>query len=329
MKSIVYVGLGALGRMIVADLAQRARVNIAAVVDPAPSLAGRRLGEIVPGAPDIRIVPSLSDVDLSAVQGAVVTTHSQVDRCMESFRPLLEAGCPITSTCEELVWPGLRHAALATELDALARRAGVAVLGTGVNPGFLMDTVPLMATSVCRRVDSVEVERIQDATTRRIPFQAKIGVAMSHEDFRRRMGERSMGHAGLAESLHFLAGTLGFRIDAWDEDWEAVVARADMDTALGRVAAGQPCGVRQVATGSEDGRQVLRLTFQAAVGQADPRDRVIVHGDPDLDLRFDGGVHGDTATVAIVTNSLRVVLDAPAGLHTMATVPPPGCWRSA
>ncbi len=325
--SIVYLGLGALGRMIVADLAKRDLVTIAAAVDPLPTLAGRSLADVVPGAPAIPIVASLDAVDLSAIDAAIVTTASYVDACMPTFRTLLAAGCSIVSTCEELTWPWLKHAGLADELDALAKANNAAILGTGVNPGFMMDTIPVAVTSVCTSVNSILVERIQNATPRRIPFQRKIGVAMSEDAFAQGKLERSMGHAGLGESLQFVANRLNFTLERWDEDFDPVRAEQPIETALGPLAVGDISGVRQVARGYQDGRCVIELVFQAAVGQVDPRDRVVVDGTPPLDMTVKNGVHGDTATVAITINALRPVLEAAPGLHTMATVPVPGCWR--
>ncbi len=323
---IVYCGVGALGRLIVAELVRRPVVEITAVVDPA--LAGQSLAEVVDGAPDRTIAADLSSVDLSAVDAALVTTASHVSDCMPTFRTLLAGGCHVVSTCEQLVNPRLRCADLADELDALARANGVAILGTGVNPGFLMDTLPVTLTSVCTQVDRVVVRRIQDATPRRLPFQQKIGVAMSPEDFARGAKARSMGHAGLPESMQFVADQLGFELERWEETFDPVPAAAEMQTALGPIEAGEPSGVRQVAYGYDaDDECVIELEFQAAVGQARPRDEIEIVGTPTLRSTIEGGVHGDTATIAIAINALRPTSRATPGLHTMATLPTPGWWR--
>ena len=72
---------------------------------------------------------------------------------------------------------------MAKRIDALATRARVAVLGTGVNPGFVMDALPIALTGVCESVTAIEVDRVQDARIRRLPFQQKIGAGLTREEF--------------------------------------------------------------------------------------------------------------------------------------------------
>jgi len=232
----------------------------------------------------------------------------------------------VVSTCEELLFPWLRHAGAAAELEALCRRTGGRVLGTGVNPGFLMDTLPVVMTAVCRSVRRVECRRIQDAGTRRVPFQRKIGAGADEGEFRRRVREGTLRHVGLGESLHFIAQAMGWTIASWHETIDPVPADRDLVCELGRIPRGHAAGVRQVAEGVSAGRGVVvRLEFQAAIAQPDPHDRVLIDGEPPIDLVIRGGVHGDVATSAIVLNAVPTLLAAPPGLHTMATIPPVRC----
>lgn len=325
MLRILHVGLGPLGRKILDDLAARQLGTVVAAVDLAPELCGQRLAELVPAlGGDVRVTEDLDAARASGpIDVAVVTTSSDLRRCADTFRDLLGAGLPVVSTCEELLWPRLRHTDLADELDALAREKGGRLLGTGVNPGFLMDTLPSVLTSVSRSVDSVDVWRIQDATDRRVPFQQKIGAALDEAAFAARVESGTLRHVGLGESLHFTAAMLGLGIDRWDETIEPVIATQELACALGPIPPGHSAGVRQVAEGFRGDERKIRLEFQAAIGQADPHDRVLVHGEPPLDLRISGGVHGDVATSAIALNVIPSLLAAPPGLHTMASIPLP------
>ncbi len=327
MLQVIHVGLGPLGRRVVADLTRRALGRVVAAVDPHPALVGRPLSEVVPGTdPRVRILSSVQEVpDGSGLRCAIVTTKSDLALCMDTFRELLVRGFPIASTCEELVWPWLRHPVLAQELSELSLRHGGRLLGTGINPGFLMDTLPVVASTVCHSVRSVRVERIQDASTRRVPFQEKIGVGLDEAEFRRRIAAGTLRHVGLGESLHFLAHQLGMRIERWDETIEPVFARERLESALGPVLPGRARGVKQVAHATCGGRQALELFFLAAIGERDPHERIQIDGEPAVDLTIPGGVHGDTATSAIVLNVLRSLLAAPPGLHTMASVALQGC----
>ena len=282
-----------------------------AAVDRDPDLAGGSLEELAPGAGELAVCGSLGEVDCwGEVRAAIVTTRSSLEASAPTFRALLERGLAVVSTCEELSWPWLRHAALAGELDDLARARGGRLLGTGVNPGFLMDALPSMLTAVCREVRAVRISRVQDASRRRLPFQRKIGAGLTPEEFAARAEAGELRHVGLGESLHFVAAAAGLEIDDWRETLEAVAGDD-----------GRARGVRQVALGTRSGEVRVRLEFVAAVGQQDPHDRIQIDGDPPIDLTIAGGIHGDVATAAIVGNALRPLLAAPPGLHTMASIP--------
>ncbi len=323
MLRILHVGFGPLGQKIVADVYARRLGQVTAIVDHAPDLQGRRLRDFVSSAVnDPAIEPSLERaLARGGYDVAVVTTSSDLRKCAETFGVLLGAGIAVVSTCEELIFPWLRHATLATELDKLAKRAGGRLIGTGVNPGAMMDTIPVFVTAVCNKVQAVEVHRIQDATTRRIPFQKKIGATLDDAAFAKGISDGWLRHVGLGESLHFVAHYLGLPFERWEESIEPVKAEKAMTCGLGPIAVGRAAGVRQVAAGYRGKEAVIKMVFQAAIGQADPMDRVIIRGEPGLDVVFKGGVHGDIATSAMTLNAIQSLLAAPPGLHTSATVP--------
>lgn len=330
MYRILHVGLGPLGQRIINDLHTRRLGQIAAAVDINPEIAGRPLSEIISGSPETITISNDIDAlqDLTNIDCAIVTTSSDLATCADTFRKLLDQGISIVSTCEELLFPWLRHKALAEELDELAKHCNGRLLGTGINPGFLMDTLPVAASGVCNEIESVRCWRIQDATTRRIPFQAKIGATLSDAQFEAKIAEGTLRHVGLGESLHFIAHYLGLKIDRWDESIEPIKAEKDLECALGPIPKGHAAGVRQVGRGfNSDGRQVVRLEFVAAIGQAAPHDRVLIAGEPPIDLVIRGGVHGDIATSAMTLNSIGSLLAAKPGLHTMATIAPARCAR--
>lgn len=323
MHRILHVGLGPLGQRILNELLERRLGTIAGVIDTAPEIAGQPVSKFVRGADEsLRVLPSLSAFrDWDKVDACVVATSSDLRRCESTFRDLLSHGKSVVSTCEELVWPWLRHDALAKSLDELAKKHGGRLLGTGVNPGYLMDALPTFATAVCKSVRAVRAYRFQDASSRRVPFQKKIGVGLTPEEFSARAADGSLRHVGLGESLHFIAHHCGLAIERWEEDLGPVHAEHDTVSALGVVPRGGISGVRQVARGYYDERAVVHLEFQAAVGQRDPYDRVVIEGEPPIDIVIDGGVHGDVATCAIALNAVPRLLAAQPGLHTMASIP--------
>jgi 4-hydroxy-tetrahydrodipicolinate reductase len=330
MIRILHVGLGPLGVKIVGDLYERGLGKVVAAVDVAPGIAGKRLDEVVPASKSkARIANDFEGVKFEGIDCAVVTTSSSLAACAPTFRALLKRGACVVSTCEELSWPYLRHAKLAKELDRLAKKHGGRLLGTGVNPGFLMDAFPVGATAISKSVTRVEVHRYQDASSRRVPFQKKIGVGLTDAEFRARVKSGVLRHVGLGESLHFIADRLGLKVDRWEEDLDAVRATREMDSALGRVKKRGICGVRQEARGYHGKKVVIDLRFQASLGLEDPHDRVIVEGVPALDVVWKGGVQGDIATSAITLNVIGPLRASAPGLHTMATIPLVGCTPSA
>src|SRR5688572_6080551 len=216
---ILHVGLGPLGRLIQSDLARRGPGRTVAAVDVDPALAGMPLGELCPGAPlDVRVEPELDRIgDWEAIDAAILTTSSDLARCAPTLKALAERGVSTVSTCEELVWPWLRHAKLAGELEDVARANGTAILGTGVNPGFLMDALPMFLSAAALEVRAVHVWRVQDASQRRVPFQKKIGAGLDRATFAARIADGSLRHVGLGESLHFVAACLGWQVERWEE----------------------------------------------------------------------------------------------------------------
>lgn len=325
MQRILHIGIGPLGEMILGELVERQIGHVVAAVDVDPAMTGELLAQRVPGIdPKLRVMHSLDQIEAwDEIDVAIVTTGSDVPSCMETFRTLLKQGKAVVTTCEEMVYPWLRHLALAEELEELAQRHGGRILGTGVNPGFLMDALPCFASCVSRSVDSVACSRVQDASSRRIPFQRKIGAGLDASAFEAKVHEGTLRHVGLGESLHFLSHYLGVPIERWDETIAPVFAERDLECGLGPIPRGKVAGVRQLAKGYRGERTVIELEFQAAIGQADPHDRILIKGKPDLDMVIRGGVHGDIATSAIAINSIPRIMGAPAGLHTMGSVAPP------
>lgn len=326
MSGFVHVGLGPVGRRLLLANQARGAPTLVAAVDSAPDLAGKTLSDLEPTlASRLPVLPSLEAIeDWSAIDSAVVTTRSDLAACAPTFRFLLERGLTVVSTCEELIFPALRHPELGEELDALAREHGGRLLGTGVNPGLLMDALPAFASAALEYVRGVHVERIQDATTRRLPFQRKIGAGLDRAGFEAGVSAGWLRHVGLGESLHLLASALGEEVREWEESIEPVLAAEDLHCGLGPIPKGGIAGVRQIARG-RSAKVVYELEFLAAIGAADPRDAVRFDADPPLELRIPGGVHGDHATIAMTQNALTSLRRAAPGLHTMATIPLVAC----
>jgi hypothetical protein len=325
---VVCYGLGPIGIGIARLALARAGVEVVGAIDLDPQKIGRDLGALV-GAADAGVIVSgdaaatLADARPDVVLHA---TSSALAKVAEQLAQIAKAGAQVVSTCEELAYPWTAQPQLAAELDATARRAGVTLLGTGVNPGYAMDALPLMLTAPCAAVRSVRVLRVVDAARRRGPLQRKVGAGLTPAEFEARVKSGLVRHVGLPESLHMLATRLGWQLDKMDDSIAAVLADSAISTEFVEVAAGQVAGVRQVARGFIGGREVLNLELQMYVGAAEPRDSVAIDGDPPVQMTIAGGLHGDIATAAIVLNAAASVMRAAPGLASMAEVPLVHFW---
>jgi 4-hydroxy-tetrahydrodipicolinate reductase len=210
-----------------------------------------------------------------------------------------------------------RNAALARTIDALAKKARVAVLSTGVNPGFVMDALPITMTVACERVDSVRVSRIQDARTRRLPFQQKIGTGLSREQFHREVERGSIRHVGLAESISMIAYSLGWQLERITDEVKPRIADKTVASEFLAVDPGYVSGIIQDGVGYRHETPVITLHIEAYLGAPESYDEVTIEGVPRLCLKIPGGVPGDIATASIVVNSIPKVLSARPGLQTM------------
>ncbi|MGH9320268.1 MAG: dihydrodipicolinate reductase, partial [Vicinamibacteria bacterium] len=219
--------------------------------------------------------------------------------------------------------PHVRYAAQSKDLDRQAKTAGVAVLGTGVNPGFVMDTMALAATAPCLELDSVRIERVVNAATRRLNLQRKVGAGMTTAQFRKGVKNNELGHVGLLESTHLVAEALGFNLVRVDEKITPVLAKTRVKTPHLTVTAGQVAGIHHVCRGFTDAREVVSLDLQMYVGAKKPFDRITVKGRPEVTLLFENGVAGDEATIAMLVAMVPAMPKLEPGLRTMADCPVP------
>jgi hypothetical protein len=240
---------------------------------------------------------------------------------MDQLLECIAAGCCIVSTCEELAYPFRKHFELSQKLDTAAKEEGVALVGTGVNPGFVMDKLALTLSAVAQRIDWLSAVRIVDASKRRLPLQKKIGAGMTPEEFHAQVAAGIIKHHGLPESIAMVADGLGFVLDDISETIEPVIAEEIIKTEFLEVAPGQVAGVHQIARGVSAGKEKIFMELKMYVGARHPADTVVLKGEPHLTLTIPGGTHGDVATAAVVVNSIPAILAANAGLRTSRDLP--------
>ena len=317
---VMHVGLGPIGAAVVNQVAKRKGLAIVGAVDIDPAKIGRDLGDVCSVGRKLKVKVAsdiAATIRSSRPDVAVLCTSSSLRKVVPEFEAVLKLKVPIVSTTEELAYPVKSNAATAKKLDALAKRARVAVLGTGVNPGFVMDALPIALTGVCESVTAIEVDRVQDASIRRLPFQQKIGAGLTREEFQAKVEDASVRHVGLAESITMIADALGWKLDRVTDEIEPRMAATAVSSKFLTVPAGRVCGLIQDGVGYRKGVPVIKLHMEAYLGAPESYDAVRIAGNPPLQMKLAGGVHGDVATASITVNSIPKVLQAPPGLRTM------------
>jgi len=300
---IIQYGLGAIGRAAARVVLNRESMQLVGAVDLDPQYAGRDLGDVLGLQKPLgfAVTAGLPDVQADAV---IHCTGSSFSGVYEQLAGIAKAGLHCATSCEEALMPHYRNRALAAKLDRLCADHNVAMVGTGVNPGFVMDTLPVIMTAVSQKIRTIQVLRVVDAGTRRPALQRKVGAGLTRDEFKKLAEEEKIRHVGLTDSLVFIAQAIGARFDGVRETIEPVIGSD------GRVA-----GVRQRAEGGG-----ITLELEMYVGAPNPRDEIRIDGEPPLHVVVQGGTAGDVATPAILANVVPRLLEAKPGLHTMRTL---------
>jgi len=322
---VIQYGIGPIGASIVKLMREKQALEIIGAIDTDPAKAGRDLGEVVGAADAPWNVKVSSDASQVLEQNADVVIHStssSLPKVMDQLLACLAAESSIVSTCEQLSYPYRTYPELSAQLDAAAKESGVALVGTGVNPGFVMDKLVVTLAAVSQRIDHVKALRIVDASKRRFPLQKKIGAGMALDEFRAKVREGMIKHVGLPESVAMVADSLNLPVTTITETIEPKVATTGIQTEFLTVERGQAAGVHQIGRGlSAEGSELVYLELQMYVGATDPADTVTLTGHPNISLTIPGGSHGDIATASVVVNTIPVILQSPAGLRTSRDLP--------
>jgi 4-hydroxy-tetrahydrodipicolinate reductase len=314
------IGLGPVGQLTAKIAATRPNIRLVAAADIAPDYQNRELGEIL-GLPPLGVTvrPTIEEaLHAAAAPGvAIICTGSWLKKITPQIIACLDAGWHVVSTCEQLSYPFASCPEESRLIDEKAKQKGVAVLGTGVNPGFAMDILPVFISGVCTRVHSILIERFQDASLRRLPFQQKIGAGLDLADFEKKVAEMTIRHVGFSESVQLIAAAMHVPLERIEERVYPVMAAKALRSQFIEIPPGRVCGVDQICQGYYNDRAIITLHLQAYFGHPDPKDRTFIDGEPPLDVTVKGGIPGDTATCAMAVNAVSRIVNAQAGLRTM------------
>ncbi|HET9037063.1 MAG TPA: dihydrodipicolinate reductase [Myxococcaceae bacterium] len=318
---VVVMGLGAIGREIARASLQSEEVTLVGAVDTHTSIVGKRLDELGIPSP-LQVEPALRRGPTRGRRPVVLhATGSSLPAVAEQLLAAVKEGHPVVSTCEELSFPWVRHPELSERLERAAQRSGVSVLGTGVNPGFVLDRLAATLGQTLGPVRHVLARRVVDARTRREALQRKIGAGLTEDEFDALAAENRVGHVGLLESAALCALGLGMDLDEYEEEVAPVLAHEDIPGGAFLVPRGRVAGVNQTVVGLVDGQERVRLELMLALGAEPPGDQIVIESDTPLRVEIPGGIPGDSATAQLVVHAAPRVAAAESGLLTVLDLP--------
>lgn len=333
---VIHWGLGAMGGGMVRLVARKPGLVSVGAVDKDPRKVGQDLGEVA--GLDERLGVKVSGSLAEATEGAgrtgraadvvLLAIASFTREVYPAIMEAVEAGLHVVTIAEEMAYPSLGQQQMAQKMDSLARKKGVTVLGTGINPGFILDTLVIALTGACQEVQKIRAARINDLS----PFGPAVmrtqGVGTTPEEFQRGLESGAIvGHIGFPESMTMIAQAIGWRLDRIEQEREPIISKVYRETPHVRVEPGMVAGCRHIGRGYLDGREVITLEHPQQIHPelegVETGDFIWIQGTPDLNFAGQPEIPGGVGTIALAVNSIPAVMDAEPGLVTMADLPVP------
>jgi len=330
--NVVSFGVGVIGsltaKFILAE--KKKQLNLVGAYDIDPKKVGKDLGAVIglDHTAGIKVSDNLDRVLADDIDIAIHTTSSYLKGAYPQIESVVSHGVDVVSSCEELSYPYVVDTQLSTRLDLLAKKHGATVLGTGINPGFLMDALPIALTAPCESIRRIRISRRMNAATRRVPFQRKVGAGLTKGEFQSAIKNHQIsGHVGLVQSASMLADAIGWKLNRVEIGRvEPVIAEKATREGYVKIPAGRVAGVKQSARGLAGGKLLIELNFAAYVGSEEEYDQIEIDGIPPVKCRISPCVHGDHGTVAMLVNMVPKVVGAPPGLVTMKDIQLPSAF---
>ena len=322
---VISFGLGPIGASIAKlAMSRNSQIEIIGAVDSDPKLVGKDLGGILGLHKNIGIRIQREGKGLYKEADIVLhATTSFLSMAKAQLLEFCENGVDVVSTCEELAYPWFNHAKIAKVLDTAAKKNNVTLLGTGVNPGFVLDALAVTLSGVCQSISEIRATRILDATKRRLPFQRKVGIGLTVDEFDQNVRTGKFGHIGLPESIALTCASLGMEVEKIDQKISPKIATRSVKTEhFGVVERGRVIGLVQEGYGFANKKRVASYHIEMYAGSSDAYDEIEFLGVPNISLRIPRGTPGDIATAAIIINSIPRVIDSHPGLVTVNDLRP-------
>lgn len=328
---VVLIGLGAMGAGIGRVLAARRGVRIVGAVRANPEYHGKDLAEVleIDGELGVKVdgdaeaVLAASDADL-----CIISTFSFVQEVKPQILQALRHDCDVITIAEEMAYPVAAEPGATEEIHRRAVGQGRTVLGTGINPGFILDALIIALTAACTDVTRIRARRVNDLS----PFGPTVmrtqGVGVTPEEFEKGLAEGTIvGHVGFVESMHMIAYALGWKLDEVVQERRPIIAEQRREGQHITVEPQIVAGCNHTAKGYMNGEPVIVLEhpqqIQPSAAGLETGDYIEIEGVPDISLAIQPEIPGGIGTIALTVNSIPAVIAASPGLKTMADLPLP------
>lgn len=327
-------GFGAMGSGIARVLMNRKGVELTGVCDTAPDKAGRSiyalLGEERGERPDAVVTDDIHALLSRRPDLCVVATNSFVKDVFEKVRLVCEHKVNVLTIAEEMSWPWAQSPELSEKMDAIAKENGVSILGTGINPGMMMDLLAVCLSGCMTNVSHVRCERVNSLSPFGKAVMDEQGIGITTEDFDEGVRNGTLaGHVGFAESSGMIARALGFSLDTFKQQMLPIVTEVDRKSPYGFAARGHVAGVNMTAQAEEQGVEKISLIhpqqIEPQLGGVDTGDYITLQGEPPVSMAIKPEVDGGKGTIAMACNMLPFVVAARPGLLSMLDLPVPRC----
>jgi len=324
-------GFGAMGQGIAKMIDSKEDIKIVGACDTNPALQNKPLGEILQYLKKDRHVPILSDIDTvleNDVDLVLIATDSFVKKTYSKIKKVMKKGINVISTAEEMAYPYASEPDLAQKIDVLAKEHNVTVLGTGINPGFVMDLLPIFMTASMEKIERIDISRINSLSPFGKTVMEEQGVGLSIETFEKKNKNKELaGHVGFKESVYMIAKALNLEIDTFKQNMEPIITNVDRKSPYGEALKGSVAGINMTAEATVDGKPFIIMNHPQQIEPnaegIETGDYVKISGSPEINLTIKPEIEGGVGTVAMCVNSIQNVVQANSGLKTMIDLPVP------
>jgi len=335
MKNIRVViwGFGAMGKGMAEMLLNKKGVVITGICDVHPNLVGKPLYEVLNVVKnDLNTVVIHDDIenllDKEKCDIVLLATDSFTKKAFPKMKQILEHGINVISTAEEMAYPKAQEPMLADELDSIAKEHGVTVLGTGINPGFIMDLLVVALSGVMSDVKHIEANRVNSLSPFGPAVMEEQGVGITKEKFEEGIKNKTLaGHVGFRESVHMIADAIGVKIDRFEQQMKPIISNVDRKSKYGYVKAGNVAGVNMTGQGIVNDDVFIDMKhpqqIEPELEGTSTGDYINIKGTPEVHMAITPEIDGGIGTIAMCVNMIPHVLNAKPGLKTMLDLPVP------